>query len=256
MKKLNGAIFLSGSGSNAAKVLEHNHQTINSAWKPAVIVTDYPEKCMASGKLAAQYSVPLVKHSIREFYKQHGESKVSLATERGQQIRELWTAELRRKLCPFEVDFGILAGFVPLSNITGDFPCLNIHPGDLSVERDGKRLLVGLHEIPVELAILSGFDYLRSSVIVAQPYSGKGGEMDSGPVLALSPKVPLLPCDITLAQFKQVAAQRPARRPVGGFKDALGDYARENLQNLKHNGDWVVFPGAVERFAREYTREK
>ena len=57
-----------------------------------------------------------------------------------------------------------------------------------------ERILVGLHTVPVERAILEGLDSMRSSVIVAQPYTGSGGEMDSGPILAISEPVPIDLC--------------------------------------------------------------
>lgn len=94
---------------------------------------------------------------------------------------------LRELVLPWKIDFGVLAGFVPLCNITADLPCLNVHPGDLTVETDGRRILAGLHFKPVETAILAGHPALRSSVILAQPFEGSGeAEMDSGPVLGVS----------------------------------------------------------------------
>ncbi|MFA6716961.1 MAG: hypothetical protein WCS27_16395 [Victivallaceae bacterium] len=242
-----GAVFLSGSGSNAEKVLEYRKKT-DMPWRPAAIITDAPEKSRAA-EIAAKYELPLVELSIREFYRQHGERKVSLATENGRRVRELWTAALRQKIAPYEIDFGILAGFVPLSNITGDFPCLNVHPGDLTVERNGRRLLVGLHAVPTELAIINGFKTIRSSVIIAQPYTGQGGEMDSGPVLGVSPQMVLdlqgKTCEELLAQYNQ----RPARKPAGGWNDDLGRIAAANQERLKEAGDWIVFPQVVNDFA-------
>ena len=184
-----GAIFMSGNGSNAEKVLDFHKKTL-AKWLPVAIITDDSERSRAS-EIATQYNLPLIELSIRKFYRQYGEDKVSLASENGRRIRELWTAALREKIAPFNVDFGILAGFMPLSNITGDFPCLNVHPGDLTVERDGRRLFVGLHAVPTELAIINNFKTIRSSVIIAQPYTGQGGEMDSGPILGISPELEL-----------------------------------------------------------------
>lgn len=242
-----GAVFLSGSGSNAEKVLEYRKKTA-AAWLPAVIVTDAPEKSRAA-EIAAEYKLPLVELSIREFYRRHGERKVSLASADGRRIRELWTSALRAEIAPYAVDFGILAGFVPLSNITGDFPCLNVHPGDLTVERDGRRLLVGLHAVPTELAILNGFKTIRSSVIIAQPYTGQGGEMDSGPVLGVSPEMELDLRGRTCGELQAVCRKRPAKKPAAGWNDDLSRIAAANQERLKEAGDWIVFPRVVNDFA-------
>ncbi len=239
------AIFMSGSGTNAEKVLEKRD---SSLWEPAVIVTDAPQQSRAR-EIADSHSLPLLSHDIREFYRRHGETRISLKTPRGREIRELWTDELRCKLQDYEIDFAILAGFVPLSNITADFPCLNVHPGDLTFEEDGRRILIGLHAIPVETAILRGHDALRSSVIIAEPYSGSGGEMDSGPILGISGAVPVDLQQYTVEELQKIASQRQKPRPVGGYKDALNTIALHNLELLKQAGDWQVLPGVVNDFA-------
>lgn len=245
---LSGALFISGSGSNAEKILEFQQKKCNSSWKAVVIVTDNPLKSRAT-EIANKYNLPCVALDIRQFYNDRGESRVSIMSEKGRIIREEWTAELRRLLKPFNIDFGLLAGFVPLTNITTDYPCLNIHPGDLTVEDDERRILVGLHTIPVEIAILHGLLELRSSVIIAQSYSGAGGEMDSGPILGISTPVEIDFMGYSLSKLKDLASKRVAKRPVGGFKDELEDVAKHNQELLKEGGDWVVFPQVVEAFA-------
>jgi hypothetical protein len=192
----------------------------------------------------------LVELDIAEFYKARGEARASLATPRGRELREEWTDALRAALKPFAPDFGVLAGFVPLSNIVGDFPCLNVHPGDLTFEKNGRRLLVGLHTIPIELALAEGLRSLRSSVILAQPYSGSGSEeMDSGPVLGVSPEVAADFQGNSLESLLALRDARPAQRPPGGFKDALEALAALNQERLKERGDWTVFPPVVRAFA-------
>ena len=243
----NGAIFMSGSGTNTEKVLEFREKN-GRKWHPAVIITDAPETSRAA-EIAAKYKLPLVELSIREFYRRHGENRVSLKNENGRRIRKLWTNALREKIAPFTIDFGILAGFMPLSNITGDFPCLNVHPGDLTVERNGRRLFVGLHTAPIELALVSGFKTIRSSVIIAQPYTGKGGEMDSGPILGISPEMKLDMQGSTCAELQAVCNKRPSVKPAGGWNDTLSLVAAANQEKLKEQGDWVVFPQVIEDFA-------
>ena len=241
------AIFLSGSGSNAERLLES--LTAASSWMPLVLVTDRPDTSRAR-ELAVRFDLPLAALDIGEFYRRHGEPRVSLQTENGRRIRDAWTDELRRLLVPYAVDFGILAGFVPLSNITSDFPCLNIHPGDLTYLKDGQRFLVGLHQVPLERALTENLSILRSSVIVAQPYTGQGGEMDSGPLLGISGPVPTCWEGHTRDEIAAVIAARPMQRPSGGYGDLAARLAALNLERLKQSGDWVVFPLVVEEFAQ------
>jgi len=243
------AIFLSGSGSNAERIIERLREAGPEApFAVCALVTDAPEHSRAR-ELADAYGIALVEHDIRRFYGERGHKRVSIMTAEGRQIREQWTDDLRLALQPRQPDFGVLAGFVPLTNITGDFPCLNVHPGDLTYEKDGGRYLVGLHTAPIERAILEGLDSLRSSVIVAQPYTGSGGEMDSGPILGISEPVPVSLQGVDLAELKRCATARPARRPPGGFGDVLERIAAANQTNLKEQGDWIVFPQAVFEFA-------
>ena len=244
----NAAIFMSGSGTNAEKVLEHVFKRDKKAWNPSAIVTDAPKKSRAS-EIALKYNIPLIEHDIKQFYKARGEKRISLFTETGRKIRQEWTDELRKKLFPFQLDFGILAGFIPLTNITADFPCLNVHPGDLTVEQEGKRLLVGLHTLPIETAIINGRNELRSSVIIAQKYTGKGGEMDTGPILGISTPVQIDYMGFSLSELKIVAGKRAVQRPFGGYKDILENVAKHNQECLKREGDWIVLPRAVNDFA-------
>ena len=179
------------------------------------------------------------------------ETRVSIATARGLEVREEWTNVLRSKLAPHGIAFGIFAGFVPLTNLTDDFPCLNVHPGDLTYRVDGERHLVGLHEIPIERAILAGLDYLRSSVILATRVASGGKGMDAGPLLGISAPMPMEVSPEQLESFRKLAAARPAKRPVGGYHDALEEFASAQQERLKVAGDWVVFYPVIRDFAAD-----
>jgi hypothetical protein len=244
------AIFLSGSGSNAEQILQRAQQTgSQTPFVVTTLVTDAPETSRAR-ELGKLYGLPVVENDIREFYRAHGETRVSVVTARGQEVREKWTAKLREQLRSCSIDFGVFAGFVPLSNIAGDFPCLNVHPGDLTYLKEGRRYLVGLHTVPIERAILESLPVLRSSIIVARPYSGRGDDMDSGLVLGISAPVPVDLQGEDVHSLRSCAARRPAQRPPGGFGDRLEQVAKLNQENLKRHGDWVVFPAVVLDFAR------
>ena len=243
--KPRAAILLSGSGSNAEALLARG----SAEYEIVCIFTDYPEKSRAA-ELAAQYRVPFVELSIRGFYREHGETRVSLATERGWEVRELWSRRLIELLEPYRLDFAVFAGFVPLCSLPRVMPCLNVHPGDLSVENAaGERELVGLHTIPIERAILLGLNELRSSVIVVQDIAAGGANMDAGPLLGVSEAMAIDFGGLTRLDCAKIAAERPEKRPIGGYKDALEQLAELNQERLKYAGDHTVFPPVVEAFA-------
>ena len=248
-KRPNMAIFLSGVGSNAEKLLAEK-SVINAA-DPVVLITDAPEKSKA-GAIGKKYNIPVEEFSIREFYRSHGLKSISLASAEGRRVRELWTDELRKRIKKYNIDFAVLAGFEPLSNITDDFPCLNVHPGDLSVvNSDGVRLYVGLHNRPVEAAILAGETTLRASVIIAQSFSNADKDMDNGLLLGVSQSMPIEFEGLTLDELKKIHANRPERKPSGGWNDALEALALRSQNSLKVCGDHVILPLVVRDFARK-----
>lgn len=248
-RRANVAIFVSGSGSNAERIIEAWMQAGRGPYAIACLFSDRPDTSRAAA-IAEAHGLPFEANDIRSFYRNRGARRISLATDEGQALRAEWTDQVRAQLSPYAIDFGLLAGFEPLCNITADFPCLNIHPGDLTYEKDGQRLLIGLHTVPIERAILEGLDHLRSSVIQALPYTGRGDDMDNGPILGLSPAVPIDLGGHGLEELCACAAQRPApRRPRGGFADALERVAKANQERLKEGGDWIVFPPVVRDFA-------
>jgi folate-dependent phosphoribosylglycinamide formyltransferase PurN len=237
------AILLSGSGSNAERVLERVRAEAAAPCEVVVLVTDAPETSRAR-ELGRRFELPVVEHDIRRFYADHGEARVSIATPRGRELRERWTDGLRSRLAPQRLDFAVFAGFVPLTNLTSDLLCLNVHPGDLTYRKAGRRYLVGLHTVPIERAISEGLGSLRSSVIQALPYSA-GEDMDNGPILGLSDAVPVDLQGAALEELAKLAQARPERRPKEGYGDRLELLAKVNQERLKVNGDWLILPPVV-----------
>lgn len=243
-KKAAVALFLSGTGSNARVLLEYVKNN-DAAFAVNVLVTDAPETSAAAA-LSAKYDVPLVACDIHKFYADHGEESIKLDTPRRRELRDKWSDKLWSSLQDFKVDFGIFAGFVPLSNIVSRILCLNVHPGDLTVEIDGRRIFAGLHVLPVEKAVLMGNDALRSSVILAQGYCGSGEkEMDTGYVLGISQKVPVDLQGYSLEELKKIKSERIAPP----CDDALRRVALANIETLKVDGDHLVLPEVTNLFA-------
>ncbi|MDD3153394.1 MAG: formyltransferase family protein [Victivallaceae bacterium] len=247
-KSARAVIFISGSGTNAEKLLE----SATRNWDPVLIVSDRAE-CNAQA-IAERFHLPFALCDIRKLYRDHGLKSIALTSDKAWQLRDQWTDTLREIIAPYHVDFGILAGFVPLSNIVADFPCLNVHPGDLTCEIDGVRILAGLHHLPVKRALLlNGDKGLRSSVILAQPCRG-ANDVDGGLVLGIS--TPVKPDWLGFPPEEVVAGIDWRSVPGKLTGDLLSQVAAASLEKLKYAGDHVVFPATVEHFAAgDYARE-
>ena len=239
-------IFLSGGGSDAEAVLNYLAAG-KHAFRAVALATDAPLGSRAR-ELGGLYRIPVVELDLKKFYRERGEESIRLDSPHRCTLRQEWSDALYSMLAPFAPELGILAGFIPLTNLAGRFPCLNVHPGDLTLEDgSGRRMLAGLHILPVERAILAGYGNLRSSVILAQPYTGDGSrEMDTGPVLGVSEAMPL---ELEGATIDELAALRAARIPGKRVDDKLRRLALENVERLKVVGDHIVLPRAAEDFA-------
>ena len=237
------AAFMSGSGSNITRLLELQQRLAAAGKRPfevAAIVTDNPDPALCNArKIAAEFrGIPLVELDIKAFYAKRGHPRVTIRTDRGFDIREQYSDRLWEMLTPYAPDIAALGGFVPLINLVGKLPAINVHPGDLSVLVDGQRYLVGLHTIPIKRAIRANIGELRTSTILATPYTKKL-EMDEGPVLMISRPLPIeLPQGLTVDDFKK-AENKPL----------LEQIAKEHQNRLKEVGDWEVFPLTVQMVA-------
>ena len=239
-------VFMSGAGTNAAAVLRFAAAKPR-AFRVTALATDAPDSGHAY-ELGREFGIPVAALDLKKFYREHGEETIRLDSPRRRELRQQWSQRMYELLAPYSPELGILAGFMPLTNLTGKLPCLNVHPGDLTLEdASGRKLLAGLHILPVERAILAGFAGLRSSVILAQPYTGDGSaEMDTGPVLGVSAPMAVDLEGATLDGLRKIHAARRRGVPVA---DELRSVAEHNVERLKVSGDHVVLPRAVEDFA-------
>jgi len=238
------AILLSGEGSNAEAILRYCRSG-KRAFSPELIVTDTPRS--RAGEIAGAAELPLLLSDIRAFYASFGEESIRLDTPRRRELRRAWSDGVARELERNGIELVLFAGFVPMTSLTEKLPCLNVHPGDLTVTApDGSRPFAGLHYKPVEDALCRGEKVLRSSVILAQPYTGSGQrDMDSGPVIGVSPEIPV---EITPDTPETLSALRAAR--TGRADDRLRRLAESHIKRMKLLGDHVIFSPAAEDFAR------
>ncbi len=238
------AILLSGEGSNAEAVLRYCRSG-ERAFAVRLLVTDDPRSRAA--EIASGFGLPAELLDLRAFYAAHGEDSIRLDSPARRELRTVWSEELYRRLARHDIELVLFAGFIPLTNLAGRLPCLNVHPGDLTaLSPDGRRIFAGLHFKPVEDALCRGEKTLRSSVILAQPYSGNGqNDMDSGPVIGLSPEIPV---EISPDTPETLSSLRAAR--TGRPDDRLRRLAASHIERMKRLGDHVIFSPAAEDFSR------
>jgi len=184
------AQFMSGSGTNVEKVLEQEKEMEGRCpYETVVIITD--DKRSNALKIGKLFDKITAVFDIRDFQEsKYLGRRLTLETDAHRKAREEYSEKLADYLLNIcDIDFGVFGGFVPLTNITEYFPCLNVHPGDVTYLKDGRPYLVGLHTVPIERALAERIGYVRSSVIQSMPYMCSGSDMDNGPFLGLGPKL-------------------------------------------------------------------
>jgi len=218
------ACFMSGSGTNVRKIIEHQihleGERGKSPYKVVVIFTDNPERSNAR-IIAEEHGIPLEFNDIEKFY----EGK----NIKDMRIREEFDENTLGLIGHYKPDIIALGGYAwwITKPILSTYIVVNVHPGDLSVKgKDGKRKYVGLHHIPPMKAILAGEKYLHaSSHIVTEKH-------DMGPILVISKPLQVeMPYGITLEDLK---------KPEN--KQFLIRLCKEHQDRLKKVGDWEIFP--------------
>jgi len=218
------ACFMSGSGTNVRKIIEHQihleEERGKSPFEVVVIFTDDPERSNAR-IIAEEYRIPLEYNDIKKFYE--GKNIKDL------KIREEFDEKTLGIIAPYKPNIIALGGYAwwVTEPILSTYIVVNVHPGDLSVkDNNGKRKYVGLHHIPPMKAILAGEKYLHSSShIVTEKH-------DMGPILIISKPLQVeIPYGITLEDLK---------KPEN--KQFLIRLCKEHQDRLKRVGDWQIFP--------------
>ena len=224
--------FMSGSGSNLVKILERQSELDATRggcpYRVVVIFSDNPASNAEA--IGQRFSVPVVTEDIAAFYRSRGHE-----TKKDLSLRPDFDRRVLEVLAPHHVDAVALAGYMSVvtAPLLEAFPgrIVNVHPADLTILERGKRKYTG--DNAVLDAILAGETTVRSTTHIVRE------EVDGGEILMVSPPVAVrLPAG--LSPTPPVPAQ-----DVRKFRDI----ARETQEQLKAQGDWVVFPKTLERLA-------
>lgn len=173
--------FCSGSGATLWKTLELQRKMEKTYERcPFEIVgvfSDNPES--KAIEFAKKENIPYVSLDIRKYYE-----KVN-APLKDRTVRAKYDAEVVELIKDFDADIILLAGYVwAVTDIVLDnYLLVNVHPGDLSIVKEGRRILAGHNGI--KAAFDEGMDYLCSTSHLVDKY------LDNGPILMISEKVPV-----------------------------------------------------------------
>ena len=244
------AIFMSGSGSNAVKILErHAEQEMAGVvtFEPVLMFTDNPDS--NAEKISNRFGVPFSLNPIKDFY---FERQASLSDKL---VRKEYDSVQLNNLRSSNVDAVALAGYdwVISPGICDNFVVVNVPPGDLRTKNaDGKRNYVGLSWVPSAKAILNGDKYVYTSVHLVT--SG----LDEGPLLAVSaPQA--VPSEVLGLERKVLLGKADSLVDINAFIRAnpsvsyeelarmfpIYGYAKDCQERLKVHGDWIEFPNAI-----------
>ncbi len=240
---MNVVAFMSGSGSNVEKVLEHQKRAEERGIPPYRIVavfTDEPssQKCNYKN-IAGDYSLlPLEHGSIDDFYVKRGyPDKKSAGREEKLRLRKEFDEETLRLLRDFTKDYGVdihclmLGGYMSFltSPVIDNYLTVNVHPADLRIRTDdGRRKYTGDNAVRDEIA--AGESEIRSTVHVAAE------KVDYGPMLMVSGPLAVDHQGLSLEQLRNSPQK-------------LEEVADYNQNRLKEAGDWVIFPKTLDYIA-------
>lgn len=222
------AAFMSGSGTNIMKLIEHekklNVQEGVSPYNVVFIFSDRSDGLCAGEKIALNNSLPYFSYDIRSFHRLRSLKK-TISTPEGLAARKEYDRIAGRLVDAFDIDVIALGGYMSYITLNR---CVNVHPADLSIlTSSGRRKYIG--DKAVFDAICAGEITLRASTLWTDE------DVDSGPLLMVSKPV-------------SVNLPEPLERLIKE-KEKLIAVAGENQNRLKEVGDWVIFPRTIEMIA-------
>ncbi len=232
-EKMRVACFVSGSGTNARRIIERSLKP-DSRYRVALVFSDVRDdrtrkgggkRCRARD-IAKEYGVSYECEDIRDFYKGKGHK-----TRRDLSIRPEFDRRVLSKLEPINIDVIANAGYMSIMTepILDAYAgrIFNVHPADLTLIEGDDRRYVGIHV--VRDAILAGEGELRATTHVVRE------KIDHGEILVLS---------------EPVAVELPVPLEELGDDEALLERVVDVHQDrLKRRGDWVIYPLTLQMVA-------
>jgi folate-dependent phosphoribosylglycinamide formyltransferase PurN len=251
------AILMSGTGSNARKLLEYIPPGRSApAYQIRLIVSDNPESNYL--RIAEDHGTAAELNDIYAFMgvprPEQGMGPADRAKLKDPEGRESFDRRTQEILQSYGVQLVALAGYdwVIAPFLCQDYIVVNVHPGDLRVRDSlGRRCYIGLGWVPTAKAILAGERSVHSSTHLVT------AELDGGPIARVSQGVPIdLPAGVTpdniLPQGVKLGDVIRAARCGDDSELASGPlvtHAKAVQERLKQLGDWIEFPRTLDRIA-------
>ncbi|UCF98682.1 MAG: hypothetical protein JSV89_03880 [Spirochaetaceae bacterium] len=255
--RIPAAVLMSGTGSNARKLLEYlPPDRSGPAYQIRVVISDNPASNYS--RIAEENGVAAELNDIYEFFgvlhPDRGLTPEDRRTLRDPAQRERFDRRTDGILRRHGVKLVALAGYdwVIAPFLCENYVVLNVHPGDLRVrDSAGRRRYIGLGWIPTARAILAGERYAHSSTHLVT------AELDGGPIARVSQGVPIdLPAGITPENILPDGVElRDVMRSVRTGEDPklaaslLVTHSRAVQERLKELGDWIEFPSTLDQVA-------
>jgi len=239
VSKMRIAVMLSGCGTNAEKIIEFNSKN----YIVSLLFSDNPDSNCK--KISEKFKIPCEIVDIENFYLNTPKSDMKRRSEYDSLISDIFRKN--------KIDLVALAGYrwVITSALYENFTVLNIHPGDLRViDKNGLRKYRGLGWVPVAKALLNKEKELYSTVHFVN------GELDGGKIACISKPVKI---DIDDAIFNQIS-EGPGIKTIKMMLKNNNPYVEDvllyklslkNLEKLKQEGDWKVFPVCIDKVCRK-----
>jgi len=232
--KKNIAIMLSGSGTNAEKIIEFDSRF----YEVKLLFSDNPDSNCK--KIAEKYDISYEIYEIYDFYKDTSINDLIKRREYDKKISSLFKEN--------DIDIVALAGYRWLitKEIFDSFLTFNIHPGDLRViDKNGKRKYTGLGWVPIAKAILNDEENVFSTVHIVN------GELDGGNILCISDPVKLEIDEETVQKIKNGPSIRKIKKSHDMNESVLYKISCKFQEILKMKGDWIVYPKCIEQMIKE-----
>jgi folate-dependent phosphoribosylglycinamide formyltransferase PurN len=228
------ACFISGSGTNARRIIERSLEG-DSRYEVSLIFTDVRddrlrrsgEKWCRARDIADEYDISYECEDIRDFYRERGTKRTDLS------LRPEFDRLVVGKVAPHRIDVIALAGYMSIttSPLLEAYPgrMVNVHPADLSIMEGEERKYIGIHV--VRDAILAGEKELRASTHVVRE------KVDHGEILVISEPVPV--------KLPEGVAPEELAQDIKLLKIVV----TRHQEQLKERGDWVIFPLTIQMIA-------
>jgi len=234
---MRAACFMSGSGTNVRKIIEHQYELRNErGYFPYEVVVIFSDRWNSKAtEIGKDYDIPVITRDIESFYEKRGKKKWYFLQrpDLDAGTREEFDRQAMQALRTFEPDLFALCGYMSACSkvLTNTWPGINVHPADLSIVENGRRKFTGAYA--VRDAILAGEKSIRATVHRVRE------QVDYGEILMISKPVEVkLPENVTLEDL---------RKPEN--KNVLEELANEHQERLKEVGDWEIFPKTIEWIA-------